>query len=286
MPKRIKVKVITNWCDSFSIHDRIISQYVTDKIKLQFDFTDSDDYDYLVIFNDKKGYIPKVSKDKIIGFIQEPPDHNFFDKNIGNYCKVVYTCADPKYYQNNANFVGFPCGMFYHLGGEVEEYFQPIEKTLTLSMITSGIKGGFYDNRLRLSKAVKYSGIGDVFGRGNRYGTELPPDGKQNGLLPYKFSICMENGIWDGYISDKIIDAVMCNAIPIYVGAPDIKKHMPFAIELTQYQNIPAAIDEIKHIVQTTDYYAVLPKLQEWKFKFLKRYSLLKKITDFVNENS
>jgi hypothetical protein len=84
-------------------------------------------------------------------------------------------------------------------------------------MITSGIRGGFYEHRHNLARALAASNFCDVYGRGLAYrGVKGELRNKANGLLPYKFSICMENGIWDDYISDKIIDAVLCSTIPIY----------------------------------------------------------------------
>jgi hypothetical protein len=92
----------------------------------------------------------------------------------------------------------------------------------------------------------------------------------------------MENGVWDGYISDKIIDAVMCGCVPIYVGATDVQKHIPFAIQLHNYKNAKHAMQEIQHIVNTVEYFDILPQIDEWKFKFLRRYSILEKIKQFV----
>ena len=275
-----KVKVVTNWCTPFQIHDRIIDQYVKDNTKLPFIFTTDKDYDFLVVFNDLNGYTPEVNRHCILGFIQEPPNHSFFDKNLGDKCSKVYTCADAKYYVNNSRFESFPCGMFYHMDGDVQDFFAPIEKTKSLSMVTSGIKGGFYDYRINMSRYLAGSGFCDVFGRGNRYATEVA--NKSDALLPYRFSVCMENGVWDGYISDKIIDAVMCGCVPIYVGAPDVQKHIPFAIQLQNYKNAKHAMQEIQHIVNTVEYFDILPQIDEWKFKFLRRYSILEKIKQFV----
>ena len=42
---------------------------------------------------------------------------------------------------------------------------------------------------------------------------------------PYKFVICFESAKKDGYISEKIVNAMLANCIPIYYGADDIIKH-------------------------------------------------------------
>ncbi len=43
----------------------------------------------------------------------------------------------------------------------------------------------------------------------------------------YKFTVCIENTAFDGYITEKIIDALAAGSIPLYLGAPEIEKHIP-----------------------------------------------------------
>jgi hypothetical protein len=286
LDKLTKIRVITNWCDSFAIHDRIIDQYVSTKqFKDNLHFVNDDSYEWLVEFNDKKDFDIRVPKEKVIGFIQEPPDHDFFDRNIGSYCGVVYTCTEPEAYGIEGNLIGFPAGMFYHMDGDIEEYLQPIEKTKMLSMITSGIRGGFYEHRQNIARIIAGTGIGDVYGRGLRHrGVKGELGNKAFGLLPYKFTICMENGIWDDYISDKIIDAALCSCIPIYVGARNIKKHMPFAIELKHYESPRHAINEINEIIYTIDYDTHVQEVNKFKKKFLKKYSIYERIKSTIQQ--
>ena len=41
----------------------------------------------------------------------------------------------------------------------------------------------------------------------------------------YKFVLCVENRSIPGYITEKIINAMLAKAIPIYWGAPDVVQH-------------------------------------------------------------
>jgi len=52
-------------------------------------------------------------------------------------------------------------------------------------------------------------------------------DDKFKILKGFKFTICFENSIFPGYITEKIFDAIFAGSIPIYLGAPDIKKYVP-----------------------------------------------------------
>jgi hypothetical protein len=42
----------------------------------------------------------------------------------------------------------------------------------------------------------------------------------------YKFSICYENSIQNGYITEKIFDCLYSNVLPIYLGAPNINEYI------------------------------------------------------------
>lgn len=46
-------------------------------------------------------------------------------------------------------------------------------------------------------------------------------------LSQYRFSLCLENSVFDGYVSEKIFDCFFTGTIPIYLGAPDIGKVIP-----------------------------------------------------------
>lgn len=49
-----------------------------------------------------------------------------------------------------------------------------------------------------------------------------PFDKKADGLSPYRFSVITENVRNNSYFTEKVVDALLCEAIPIYWGAPNI----------------------------------------------------------------
>jgi len=46
-------------------------------------------------------------------------------------------------------------------------------------------------------------------------------------LSDYRFSICYENAIFPGYITEKIFDCFYAGCIPVYLGAPDVQDYIP-----------------------------------------------------------
>ena len=61
-------------------------------------------------------------------------------------------------------------------------------------------------------------------------------------LRQYRFSICFENAIFPGFITEKIIDSIYAGCIPVYYGAPDIADYIPenTFINFRKFENYPA----------------------------------------------
>lgn len=50
---------------------------------------------------------------------------------------------------------------------------------------------------------------------------------KRDVLSQYKFSICYENAVFPGYITEKPFDCWFAGCIPVYLGAPDVLRFIP-----------------------------------------------------------
>jgi hypothetical protein len=50
---------------------------------------------------------------------------------------------------------------------------------------------------------------------------------KRNTLCQYKFSICFENAVVSGWVTEKILDCFMAGVVPVYLGAPEIETLIP-----------------------------------------------------------
>ncbi len=46
-------------------------------------------------------------------------------------------------------------------------------------------------------------------------------------LRSSKFSICYENAVFPGYITEKIFDCFFAGCVPVYLGAPNITRYIP-----------------------------------------------------------
>lgn len=52
-------------------------------------------------------------------------------------------------------------------------------------------------------------------------------DEKYRVFSEHKFCFAPENSRFDGYVTDKVFNAMCCGSVPVYLGAPDVKKYLP-----------------------------------------------------------
>jgi hypothetical protein len=104
----------------------------------------------------------------------------------------------------------------------VNPCFLPL-KNKNISLISSN-KKMFEGHYKRLHLVEKFSKVKDfygneidIFGRGIR-----PIDNKADGLIPYRFSIAIENDIADNWYTEKILDCFLTCTVPIYYGSESV----------------------------------------------------------------
>jgi glycosyltransferase involved in cell wall biosynthesis len=97
--------------------------------------------------------------------------------------------------------------------------------------------GELYTERLRALRHFSASGDIDLWGRlwenglgqleaefgdAVRRSWRGPVDDKYEAMSRYRFAICYENMVLDGWITEKLFDCLYSGVVPIYLGAPDI----------------------------------------------------------------
>lgn len=99
----------------------------------------------------------------------------------------------------------------------------------------------------------------DLYGKGWEgqlsYRGLIKEDGKLSTIAKYKYYLCFENAVADGYITEKIFDCFKAKTIPIYWGAPNVRKYIPYDcfIDMRDFGNY-------------TDLYRYLTSLTEKKY--------------------
>lgn len=92
------------------------------------------------------------------------------------------------------------------------------EKTRDVSIIASG-KRDTVGHRLRHEIIDMHRDRMDLYGYGYK-----PIESKTEGLLPYRFSVIIENEKYPMFFSEKLVDCMLCRTIPIYWGASRVSE--------------------------------------------------------------
>lgn len=122
----------------------------------------------------------------------------------------------------NAELLGrLPNALFFPLGTTwVPEWAGiDLEKSRHMSLIASA-KRDSEGHKLRheMVEFVRQEAIDcEIMGRGY-----TPFEAKADGLAPFRYSIVIENVRERNYFSEKLVDAVLCDTVPIYWGCPNI----------------------------------------------------------------
>ena len=119
----------------------------------------------------------------------------------------------------------------------------------------------------RLARAIPEM---DIFGHGVR-----PIECKADALDPYAFHLAVENHFAPNHWTEKLADAFLGYAVPIYYGCPNIFDYFP------QESLIPIDIDDfegalrtIKQALTIENYQRRLPAVQEARRRVLNHYGL------------
>jgi len=181
-------------------------------------------------------------------------------------CKVDLMLAEPfaihkRYYQSiwllRCKFNAIYCRYGYYadryenvvqfavvdswVDGDIVDY--NVSKTKACSLIASG-KQDLQGHKLRhqIVDWVREKGSDvDVLGR-----SFAPFELKQEGLLPYHYSVVIENVQETDYFTEKLLDCLLCNTLPIYWGAPNIGDYFDLngTIICQNERDIQKAIDQ------------------------------------------
>lgn len=152
-----------------------------------------------------------------------------------------------------------PNGIFFPLGTTwVPEWRDlALGKTHMVSLIASA-KRHSQGHRLRHAVADWARGCGqDVAVMGRGYS---PFGSKAEGLAPFRYSVVIENVRERNYFSEKLVDAVLCDTVPIYWGCPNLERFIDPTgiIQCASEADIRAAVLAASQV----DFAARLPKLQ------------------------
>lgn len=205
--------------------------YVYNQRSGEADITLIQDHDCIRYVNGDLGTLPGV----IVADIHEAP--HLFNQNSVYECvknnshkfDYILTYSEDLLTLPNAIFRngGYECVLNKNIHSlehpllADESLFKLYEKTKNISFITSNKQ--FTDLHVFRTNCVTYLREAnlpvDIYGVGyNQLKRKL------DGLKDYTYSIAIENGVFNNYFTEKVLDCFLTGTVPIYKGCPNINK--------------------------------------------------------------
>ncbi len=180
--------------------------------------------DYVVAFN----HIPEtlrvtVSPDNVWCFIQEPPEpeYRWMRKGFPHFARI-YT-QDPG--RRGPRYLHDHGSLPWHVGRSYDELVNESlpHKSRPLAWVTSNLAlHPGHRRRLAFLERLRAEMHFDLYGRGF---TPIPD--KWDALAPARYAIAVENRSIPHYWTEKIADAFLAGAMPLYFGATNIDRWFP-----------------------------------------------------------
>jgi hypothetical protein len=164
--------------------------------------------------------------------------------------------------------------VFYPYAGSwiFEKDYSIYPKSKNVSIVASH-KRDLEGHLLRHDVISKFSGI-DVYGNGYNSLDYLLPAYKD-----YRFTIVIENAKYDYWITEKLINPLLCGCVPIYWGCPTVSN---FFKEIITFNNT----NDLNALLSNIDYEKEYERLKESvliNFNEAKKYTITE---DWIWENA
>jgi glycosyl transferase family 10 (putative fucosyltransferase) len=238
--------------------------------------------DAILIFNNPSEKIETFCyPENIIAFMMEPgigSEHPWMFKKLHQYA-AVYSPL-----KNSSNTIVSPGFLGWHVQQNWKKLYElPLPaKTKSMSCIASGLKQ-LKGHRRRLGFVLqlqKELPSIDFFGKGGNY----IPD-KMDGLLPYRFSIAIENTAIPDYFTEKITDCFLAYTVPLYFGCTNIGKYFPADSFISIDIEEPAkTIEKIRQTMENDDWQQRTAALKEARDLVLNKYQPLAAAASILRE--
>ena len=299
----MKIKVCAGWESAEGITRRLLDQFRAPYIDLSnIEFVYDDSYDLIVFNNYVTEEIKKGKKAAI--FFHEPSWVGSHQKEFNSYKEDIKVFGFNKdNYNANSEVIEYPALMFYGGRGPTSEGWDfwtydsltstKFDKTKGISSLVTILgwnskedsTGCIYKERYDLvnfltntADYVDFFGWGDS---GNKYPSLSE---KKDGLMNYKFSLCIENSNEKNYISEKFYDCILTDTIPIYFGCKNVKELWPdggyiLIEDVRDHNAVLSLLSDIKKDIDRL-YEEISPKTKLMKERYFRDYNLLDKIVN------
>ena len=189
---------------------------------------------WLVVFDEAPaGFSTTVPRERRILFVTEPPEIKKYPRSYLGQFGTVVSPYDLRGVERHSMVISNPCLSWHHgveraSGKNISKFsrlnefrtFPMPEKPGIVSVVCSSKTATSAQRaRLALVRMLKER-LGDAL---HVYGREFNPVGdKMSAIAPYKYHVVLENNYLDNFWTEKLSDAWLGWALPLYLGAPNL----------------------------------------------------------------
>ncbi len=217
--------------------------------------------------------------EKVIAFMMEPGveiQHPWMFKRLEQYHHVY----SPKQQSENTILSHGFAGWYFKQDYTYLNKLSPPVKSKSISCIASNLKQ-LEGHRLRtgfVKKLRQQIPQIEFFGKG----THFLPD-KMDGLMPYRYSIAIENSSQPFYFTEKINDCFLAYTVPVYYGCKNISRYFPERSYIQiDIENPEQALKKIASLINGDDWQSRLEAVKEARELVLNKYQPLAGAADIL----
>ncbi len=230
----IKIRFFSSFCSEdicVDTTERIYELQNDPLYNKAYCFVKTDDYTHAVIFNIAMPEL-KIPKENVVGLAFEPVEYLQMSKTFVEYAKKhigVYFIGQkpeglPDVFKEDFAYL-------WHITPLKEK---PVKKNIISLMISDKyFSVGHQYRHILCSKILKSDLPVDIYGRGCKFYSFLNDSrikGNFDNLEPYLnyvYHIAIENHVTPHYFSEKIINPLLCETVPVYLGCKNIDSYFP-----------------------------------------------------------
>lgn len=252
---------------------------------------DCRDYDWLVVYDDLPRDTPAEAlacpRENTLLITGEPSSITHYGKHFLKQFGHVLTSQEP-WALDHPGVIRSQPGLLWYYGGPDDRgtydsliTAKPPEKSKLISTVCSnkGMRHTLHSQRLAFTKRLMNDLPElDVFGYGMR---DL--ENKADAIDPYRFHLAIENHSGPHHWTEKLADAFLGYAVPIYFGCTNPGDYFPeesfIHIDIRNYE---AALERVKSVIRDDEYHQRLPAVIEARERVLKEYSTFARTASLI----
>lgn len=287
---KTKVKLICNWTTSKELCKYWDKMTQGNGIWNDIQITSDNNADYFVIIN-KPGPPEYYDPKKTIIFQMEPwvkdESKKWGVKTWGKWAKpnpkVFYKVLTHSEHHNLGE---------WHLNKTYKDLLclSP-EKSKVISTFVSD--KNFDEGHIKRLEFLKYiedkSREIDIYGKGSTdyKNGKGPLEHKDEGLFPYKYTLCVENNSEHNYITEKLYDGILAECLCFYWGCPNVEDYIDSkAFIRLNLDNFEEAYEVITKAIENNEWESRIEHIRSVKLKILNEMSIMPCIERFIKPST